>query len=337
MHVYSDPASERHVNHLAGVEAPRRFRAALAGIEDAERSGVRVKWRPCHPASHETLAAVHDPDYLELLREMSAAGEGYLSADTALGEGSWEAASLASGAACSAVDSALAGETAFAVSRPPGHHAGGDYGMGFCLTNHAAVAAGHALARGLGRVAILDWDVHHGNGTQDIFYAEDRVLYLSVHQSPFYPGTGRSGEVGEGEGEGFTVNVPLPAASGEDAYAAAFAGVFVPVLREFRPELIVVSAGFDAHAADLLGGMALETGSFARFAALFSSLARDLGSAPLALVLEGGYNLEALAGSVAATVRGIGEEPPEWEYEGGAYWPVEESRAALAPLWEGLR
>jgi acetoin utilization deacetylase AcuC-like enzyme len=337
LHVYSDPASERHINHLAGVEAPQRFPAALAGIEEATRGGgARVEWRSSRPAGDDALATVHDPGYIDLLREMSAAGDGYLSPDTALSAGSWEAASLASGAACSVVESALAGEMAFAVSRPPGHHAGRDYGMGFCLTNHAAVAAGHALAGGLRRVALLDWDVHHGNGTQDIFYADDRVLYLSVHQSPFYPGTGRSGEVGEGEGAGFTVNVPLPAASGEDAYAAAFAGVFVPVLREFCPELIVVSAGFDAHAADLLGGMALETDSFARFAALLSSLARELGAAPLALVLEGGYNLEALTGSVAATVRGAGEEPPEWEYAGGVR-PVEESRVALAPFWEGLQ
>jgi len=335
LHVYCDPASERHVNHLAGVETPRRFPAALTGVEEAERNGVRVEWRSCPPAGEEALAAVHDPDYLALLRELSAAGGGYLSADTALGAGSWEAASLASGAACSAVESALAGETAFAVSRPPGHHAGRDYGMGFCLTNHAAVAAGYALAAGLGRVALLDWDVHHGNGTQDIFYADDRVLYLSIHQSPFYPGTGRSDEVGEGEGAGFTVNVPLPAASGENVYAAAFAGVFLPVLREFRPELIVVSAGFDAHAQDLLGGMALETDSFARFAALLSALARELDAAPLALVLEGGYNLKALAGSVAATVRGVEEEPPDWEYAGGV-GPIEKSRAALSPFWESL-
>ncbi len=335
MHVYSDSASERHVNRLAGVENPRRFPAALAGIERAERDGARVEWRSCRPAGKEALAAVHDAGYLDLLRELSAAGEGYLSPDTALGAGSWEAVSLASGAACSAVESALAGETAFVVSRPPGHHDGRDYGMGFCLTNHAAVAAGHALASGLGRVALLDWDVHHGNGTQDIFYADERVLYLSVHQSPFYPGTGEAGEVGEGRGAGFTVNVPLPAASGEEVYAAAFAGVFAPVLREYRPELIVVSAGFDAHADDLLGGMALETDSFARFAALLASLARELGAAPLALVLEGGYNLEALAGSVAATVRGLGEEPPDWGYAGGV-GPVERSRAALAPYWRGL-
>ncbi|MGH3146368.1 MAG: histone deacetylase family protein [Rubrobacter sp.] len=335
MHVYSDQASGRHVNALAGVEAPRRFPAAIAGVEAAEKGGASVDWRSCQPAGEDALAAVHDPAYLDLLQEMSAAGEGYLSPDTALGAGSWEVATLASGAACSAVESALSGTTAFAVSRPPGHHAGRDYGMGFCLTNHAAVAAGYALASGVGRVALLDWDVHHGNGTQDIFYADDRVLYLSVHQSPFYPGTGMAGEVGEGEGAGFTVNVPLPAASGEEAYAAAFAGVFAPVLREFRPGLILVSAGFDAHAADLLGGMALESASFGRFAALLAALASEVGAAPLALVLEGGYNLDALTESVAATVQGVEEEPPDWEYAGGV-GPAEESRAALSPYWESL-
>ena len=290
MHVYSDPASERHVNHLASVEAPERFPAALAGVERAERSGVVVEWRACRPAEEEALAAVHDPDYLDQLREMSAAGGGYLSLDTALEPGSWEAASLASGAACSAVESALSGETAFAVARPPGHHAGRDYGMGFCLTNHVAVAAGHALSRGLERVAILDWDVHHGNGTQDIFYDEGRVLYLSSHQSPFYPGTGKAGEVGEGQGRGFTANVPLPAGSGEDTYAEVFAGIFVPLLREFGTEVILISAGFDAHVDDLLGGMALESDSFRRFAALISGISREVGAAPPAVVQERGDN-----------------------------------------------
>ena len=313
MHVYSDPASERHVNHLASVEAPERFPAALAGVERAERSGVVVEWRACRPAEEEALAAVHDPDYLDQLREMSAAGGGYLSLDTALEPGSWEAASLASGAACSAVESALSGETAFAVARPPGHHAGRDYGMGFCLTNHIAVAAGHALSRGLERVAILDWDVHHGNGTQDIFYDEGRVLYLSSHQSPFYPGTGKAGEVGEGQGRGFTANVPLPAGSGEDTYAEVFAGIFVPLLREFGTEVILISAGFDAHVDDLLGGMALESDSFRRFAALISGISREVGAAPPAFVLEGGYNLDALTQSVAATMQGVHDEPPDWE------------------------
>jgi acetoin utilization deacetylase AcuC-like enzyme len=335
LHVYSDPASERHVNDLAGVESPERFPAALAGVEKAEQSGVPVEWRPCNPAEEKALAAVHDPAYLDGLREMSAAGGGYLSLDTAVGAGSWEAASFASGAACAALESALAGETAFAIARPPGHHAGRDYGMGFCLTNHAAVAAGQALSRGLEKVAILDWDVHHGNGTQDIFYAEASVLYLSVHQSPFYPGTGRAGEVGKEEGLGFTVNVPLPAGSGEDLYAAAFAGVFVPVLREFGPGVILVSAGFDAHEDDLLGGMALGSDAFGRFAAEISALCRELGAAPPAFILEGGYNLDALAESVAATMRGVGERAPGWEYAGGVR-QVEKSREALAPFWRSL-
>jgi acetoin utilization deacetylase AcuC-like enzyme len=335
LHVYSDPASKRHVNDLAGVESPERFPAALAGVEEAEQSGVPVEWRTCDPADEEALAAVHDPAYLDQVRKMCAAGGGYLSLDTAVGAGSWEAASLASGAACSAVESALAGEVAFAVARPPGHHAGRDYGMGFCLTNHAAVAAGYALSKGLERVAILDWDVHHGNGTQDIFYRDSRVLYLSVHQSPFYPGTGAAGEVGEGEGLGLTANVPLPAGSREDLYAAAFAGLFMPVLREFGPGLILVSAGFDAHAADLLGGMALESDSFGRFATLVTDLSREVGAAPPAFVLEGGYNLEALTRSVAATMRGVGGEAPGLEYTGGVR-QVEKSRQVLAPFWRSL-
>ena len=336
MHVYSDPASERHVNDLAGVESPQRFPAALAGVERAEQGGVRVEWRPCAPAEEEALAAVHDPAYLDHLIELSDSGGGYLSLDTALGEGSWEAASLASGAACSAVQSSLAGETAFAIARPPGHHAGRDYGMGFCLTNHAAVAAAHALSRGLERIAILDWDVHHGNGTQDIFYGDGRVLYLSVHQSPFYPGTGEAAEVGNGEGLGFTANIPLPAGSGEDLYEAAFAGLFLPLLREFGPEMVVVSAGFDAHQDDLLGGMALRSDAFERFAALVSDLSREVGAAPPAFVLEGGYNLEALTESVAATMQGVGEEAPGRDYAGGVR-QVEKSRAALAPYWRSLR
>ena len=335
MHVYSDPASERHVNDLAGVESPERFPAALAGVEEAERSGVPVEWRTCGPAEEEALAAVHDSTHLDRVRKMCATGGGYLSLDTAVDAGSWEAASLASGAACSAVESAIAGETAFSIARPPGHHAGSDYGMGFCITNHAAVAAGHALSGGLEKVAILDWDVHHGNGTQDIFYGDSRVLYLSVHQSPFYPGTGETGEVGDGKGRGFTANVPLPAGSGDDVYAAVFAGVFAPVLKEFGPGVILVSAGFDAHADDLLGGMALASGAFGRFAALVTQLSREVGAAPPAFILEGGYNLQALTESVAACIQGVQDEAPDWEYAGGVR-QVEKSREILAPFWRGV-
>ncbi len=335
MHVYSDPASGRHVNELAGVESPERFPAALAGVEEAQLGGVTVEWRPCEPAGEDALRAVHDADYLDGVREMSRAGGGYLSPDTAVGEGSWEAASLASGAACSAAESALAGETAFTIARPPGHHAGRDYGMGFCLTNHVAVAAGHALSSGLEKVAILDWDVHHGNGTQDIFYDDGRVMYLSVHQSPFYPGTGEAVEVGDGEGEGFTANVPLPAGSGEDVYAAVLTGLFAPMLSEFAPGLILVSAGFDAHADDLLGGMALPSGAFGRFAALVTRISREVGAAPPAFILEGGYNLQALTESVAACVQGVQDEAPDWQYAGGVR-QVEKSREILAPFWRSV-
>ena len=335
MHVYSDPALERHVNGLSGVEVPRRFPAAVAGIEEAERAGLPVERRPFGPAGEDALLRVHTGGYVERLGALSEAGGGYLDPDTALGPGSFEVAALASGAACAAVESSLAGEASFAVVRPPGHHAGADYAMGFCLFNHAAVAAAHARSLGVGRVAVLDWDVHHGNGTQDVFYGDEAVLYLSVHRSPFYPGTGEAGEVGDGAGLGLSVNVPLPGGSGEAVYAAAFAGVLVPVLREYDPGVLIVSAGYDAHAADPLGGMGLEADSFARFAALLSAACREAGAPPPAFVLEGGYDLDALARSVAATVRGAHEEAPAWEYAGGVR-PVERSRAALAPFWKGL-
>ena len=318
------------------MEAPRRFPAAIEGVEAASRAGAPVEWRGCRPAGEEVLGRVHVPAYLRRLREASASGDGYLDPDTAVGPGSWPATALASGAACSAVEGALGGEAAFAVSRPPGHHAGADYAMGFCLTNHAAVAAGHARSHGVERVAVLDWDVHHGNGTEDIFHEDGRVLFLSVHQSPFYPGTGRADEVGTGGGRGFTVNAPLPAGSGEEAYAAVSAGLFLPVLREFGPEVVIVSAGFDAHAADPLGGMSLEGVSFGRFAALITALTREVGAAPPAFVLEGGYNLAALAEGVAATILGAEQDPPRWSYSGG-FGPVERSRAALAPFWKSLR
>ena len=336
MRVYSDPASERHVNHMASVESPERFPAALAGVEEAKRVGVEVERRPCEPAPRPALEAVHAPAYLDRLEELSAAGGGYLSPDTAFNADSWEATTLASGAAMGAVESALSGTAAFAIARPPGHHAGRSYGMGFCLLNNAAIAAEHARSSGVERVAILDWDVHHGNGTQDIFYANGDVLYLSVHQSPFYPGTGDAREVGEGRGRGFTANVPLPERSGENIYAEAFAGFFVPILREYRPELLLVSAGYDAHAADLLGGMSLESATFGHFAARLAALAGEVGATPPVFLLEGGYNLNALTESVAATIRGVGEEPPAWEYSGGTR-PVEAARKALAPFWESLR
>jgi acetoin utilization deacetylase AcuC-like enzyme len=336
LRVYSDPASERHVNSMAGVESPERFPAALAGVEEAKRAGVEVEHHQCEPAPRSALEAVHAPAYLDRLEGLAASGGGYVDFDTALNADSWDAATLASGAAMGAVESALSGTAAFAIARPPGHHAGRGYGMGFRLLNNVAVAAEHARSSGAERVAILDWDVHHGNGTQDIFYANGDVLYLSVHQSPFYPGTGDAREVGEGCGRGFTANVPLPGRSGEDVYAEAFSGFFVPILREYRPKLLLVSAGYDAHSADLLGGMRLESASFGRFTARLAALTREVGAAPPVFLLEGGYNLDALTESVTATVVGIEEQTPAWEYSGDAS-QVEAARKALSPFWESLR
>jgi acetoin utilization deacetylase AcuC-like enzyme len=321
---------------MAGVESPERFPAALAGVEEAKRAGVEVEHHQCEPAPRSALEAVHAPAYLDRLEGLAASGGGYVDFDTALNADSWDAATLASGAAMGAVESALSGTAAFAIARPPGHHAGRGYGMGFCLLNNVAVAAEHARSSGAERVAILDWDVHHGNGTQDIFYANGDVLYLSVHQSPFYPGTGDAREVGEGCGRGFTANVPLPGRSGEDVYAEAFSGFFVPILREYRPKLLLVSAGYDAHSADLLGGMRLESASFGRFTARLAALTREVGAAPPVFLLEGGYNLDALTESVTATVVGIEEQTPAWEYSGDAS-QVEAARKTLSPFWESLR
>ena len=341
MRIYTDEASGLHVNYVARIEAEERFPAALAGVHLAKHEGVRIEWCPCEPAPEGILKTVHDPAYLDRVREMSAAGGGYFAPDTGLNEHSWDAALLASGAAVGAVESSLDGTVAFAVARPPGHHAGSDYAMGFCLLNHTAVAAEYARSRGVGRVAILDWDVHHGNGTQDIFYGDGDVVYLSVHQSPFYPGTGAAKEVGGGDGQGRTVNVPLPRGSAEEDYGTVFEGVFSPVLREFRPEIIIISAGFDAHAADPIGGMRLASESFGRFAARVASLSHEIGAAPPALVLEGGYDLEALSESVAATIKGAENgvsEDAEVEW-GSPSNPesIEASRKALAPFWDVLR
>ncbi len=337
MHVYSESTMKNHVNGRSGVEIPARFGAALAGVEAADRSGALIEHHPCEPAPQAALKVAHDASYLRRLEELSNAGGGTLDPDTALGPDSWNVALLTAGAAVGAVESALSGEVSFAIARPPGHHAGRDTAMGFCLINNAAVAAEHARSKGLRRIAILDWDVHHGNGTQDIFYEDGEILYLSAHRSPFYPGTGAAHEVGAGTGEGFTVNVPLPARSDEDDYAAVFEGLFLPILREHEPELLIVSAGYDAHAADPLGGMRLQADTFGRFATALATLTRAVGAPPPAFLLEGGYDLDALTDCVAATILGAtSDESPDWSYKGDVK-VIEESRIELSPYWKSLR
>ena len=252
----------------------------------------------CTPdaASIEQMLAVHTQEHLDHVRNTCANGGGMLDeGDTHACADSFTVALLAAGAVVGAVDSVLQkkAHSAFCAVRPPGHHAERNRSMGFCLFNNVAIGARYAQsAHGLRRIAILDWDVHHGNGTQHIFEEDDSVLYASLHQYPFYPGTGARTERGVDRGEGFTLNIPLPAETGENRYVEAFKEEINPRLLQFRPEILFLSAGFDAHKDDPLGGMRLTENSFAKM----TTLVRDI--APVVSVLEGGYNLDALAHSV---------------------------------------
>ena len=290
-------------------ENPRRLVAIEAELT---RQGLLVG-RPEVPFAPAPLAAlerVHDPRYLDAIAKAAAAGGGWLDGDTMIGPDSWDVARLAAGAALAATDAVLAGQVlrAFCLVRPPGHHATPTRGMGFCLINNVAVAAAHALAQGLERVAIVDWDVHHGNGTQDAFYDSNHVLFCSVHQSPLYPGTGMAAERGEGQGEGFTLNIPLRPGGDDLTYRHVFEDTILPAIRSYRPELILVSAGFDAHAADPLASMRLTESGFAWMAEQIAGLAADLCAGRLVALLEGGYDPGALGRCTAATLRALDGE-----------------------------
>ena len=291
------------------VENPRR----LAAIEAELTRLDLLTGRPevaFEPAPLEALVRVHDPRYLEIVADVAAQGGAWLDGDTVVLPDSWDVARLAAGAALAATDAVLDNRVsrAFCLVRPPGHHATPTRGMGFCLVNNVAVAAAHALSRGLERVAIVDWDVHHGNGTQDAFYATDRVFFCSLHQSPLYPGTGMADEGGEGKGEGYTLNLPLRPGGDDHTYRRVFAEQVEPALRVYRPELILVSAGFDAHARDPLANMRLSEAGFAWLASRILALATELCAGRFVALLEGGYDLDALAASVAATIRAFDGE-----------------------------
>jgi acetoin utilization deacetylase AcuC-like enzyme len=288
------PLFERHDPGLGHPERPARY-AAVERAVAASEAPVELAGE----APMEALAQVHDRGYLAAIEQVAAHGGGRLDPDTVVNEVSFQAASLASGAAIAAVDAVLAGEItrAFCAGRPPGHHAERDRAMGFCLVNHAAVAAAHARRTSPGLVAILDWDAHHGNGTQAIFYEDPTVLYVSLHQYPFYPGTGAAGERGAGEGRGATVNLPLPAGLPEEEYLDVFESLALPALRDFEPDLLIVSAGFDAHRDDPLCSFNLTAGSFARM----TEAVAGIGSGQV-FVLEGGYDLDALEESVLAVL-----------------------------------
>jgi acetoin utilization deacetylase AcuC-like enzyme len=284
-------------------EGPERIDAVLAGIR-ASPVADDVVWAEPRPATPDELARVHDPSLVRHLQRYVAAGGGWLDPDTAAFPGSWEAALLAAGSGLDAVDRLDRGEAdaAFCVVRPPGHHATRTDALGFCLFNNIAVCAAALADRGE-RVAILDWDVHHGNGTQDSFYADSRILYVSTHQSPYYPGTGRLHDTGTGAGEGLTANFPFPAWTTGDAYRAAVEEVVVPLTTRFAPTWVLVSLGFDAHRDDPLAQIALSAGDYGWLVRQSVALAPTTGRT--IAFLEGGYDLDALSNSGAATAAAL--------------------------------
>jgi acetoin utilization deacetylase AcuC-like enzyme len=280
-------------------ERPARLDAVLAGVDDAGLGDELVRVVP-RPATRRELATVHDVELVDALERFCAGGGGAVDADTVAVPRSWPAARLAAGSGIDATERLRAGEAraAFCAVRPPGHHATPVRAMGFCLLNSAAVTAA-VLADAGERVLLVDWDAHHGNGTQDAFWSDPRVLYVSLHQHPLYPGSGWLADRGEGDAVGTTINLPLPAGATGDVYLAAFDEVIAPAAEEFGPTWVLVSAGFDAHRSDPLTDLGLTSGDFADLTS------RVLGLAPpgrLVLFLEGGYDLVALRASAAATI-----------------------------------
>jgi acetoin utilization deacetylase AcuC-like enzyme len=325
-------------NHAAHAvdehpEGPERLEAVLQLIEE---SGLINRLTTIAPrdASDGELTAVHREAYVEALRRACAQGGGWADPDTYIAPGSCDAAWLAAGACVAATEAVLAGDvrSAFCAVRPPGHHARPAQAMGFCLLNNVAVAARYARQHGIDRVAIVDIDVHHGNGTQDAFYEDPSVLYVSTHQYPFYPGTGRASETGAGEAAGTNVNIPLPGGCGDEQYRAAFEQLVEPAMRRFRPQLLLVSCGFDAHYADTIAAMALSVDGYGELAARLQALTDELCDGRSVFVLEGGYDLDAVAWCARRVIEVLLGDPPTPDPLGPSPYASANIDALLAEL-----
>ncbi len=305
--VLTDAAMERHAAP-GHPERHERLAAVAAGVTaGCTAAGARLTVRSPRPADEPAITAVHDPEYVAALDRLDATGGGWIDADTYLAPGSMRAARLAAGAAIEAALAVARGEVAvaFSVSRPPGHHASARRGAGFCLLNNIALAAAALRAAGLARrIAILDWDVHHGDGTQAIFDDDADLLYASTHQRPLYPGSGSAAERGHGAAAGTKHNVTLLPGAGDEAFVEAWHGLLERT-REFRPEAILVSAGYDGHRDDPLANLEITADGYRSVAQAVGKLTRELGLPGVALILEGGYDLDALKASAAATIEGL--------------------------------
>ena len=304
----ADPIYREHLKGRQHPERPERFVAVLQALQKAGLADrmLRVESRA---ATEEELLLCHTREYLRVAKQDVESGWHFLSTgDTDITPNSWDVASRAVGGVLNAVDTVMSGQArnAFCAVRPPGHHANAGRGMGFCLFNNVAIAARHAQRKhGVGRVMIVDWDVHHGNGTQDIFYADPSVVFFSTHQWPLYPGTGRADETGTGKAEGTTINVPLPAGSGRREILGAVENLLLPAAERFRPELLLISAGFDSRIGDLLGRFTLTDHDFADLTRVVMGIADRHAGGRVVSMLEGGYTLEGLASAAVAHVESL--------------------------------
>ncbi len=331
----SHPSSLEH-DTGAHPERAARLVAIQRALEAADWLGWAREESP--EVARPTLLGVHPEPYVDGLQRMIAAGGGAIDADTITSPGSWDAAVRGAGGAVRAVDAVLGGSAGVAASlhRPPGHHAEAARAMGFCLLNNVAVAAQHALdAHGLSRVMVYDWDVHHGNGTNDIFHARDDVLFVSAHESPLYPGSGPASDAGSGAGEGFTVNLPVPGGSGDEVWCSLTEHVVAPLVGAYEPGLVLVSAGFDAHADDPLATCRVTDEGFATMAGSVRRAAAAAG-VPVALVLEGGYDVDALARSVLRVLEVLGADAPPPALDLARHPVADEAAARLASRWPVL-
>jgi acetoin utilization deacetylase AcuC-like enzyme len=306
LRVYYDERVLAHDNGPGHPERSERVSTALQRVKETDY-GVPTRIVAPEPAGRSELERVHRASYVDQVEASSRRDRTVFDADTAANRHSWLAARLAAGGAVEAVRAALRDEQvrSFVLMRPPGHHAEADHAMGFCLFNNAAIAAADALNSGAKKVAIVDWDVHHGNGTEHAFYDRCDVCYVSVHQAAHYPGTGRRADVGEGAGAGHTVNVPLPAGSGGAEYLRVMDELVVPVLEQYEPEVIMVSAGFDAHERDPLAGMLLNRSDYYQITNRLRACADACCGGRIVHLLEGGYDLGGLADGVDAVLRSL--------------------------------